>query len=71
MTWFLDYIIPCIKKSQWRNGQKAASSPFPRITKNYRTITLTPIAVKVYNALLLNHIQPEVEKIIRKNQDEF
>ena len=27
------------------------------ITKNYRSITLTAIAAKVYNILFLNHIQ--------------
>ena len=36
-----------------------------RITNNDRDITLTVIAAKVYNALLLNHILPEVEKIMR------
>ena len=41
-----------------------------RITKNYRGITLTVIAAKVYNALLLNHALPEIEKI-RKNQNGF
>ena len=38
------------------------------ITKNYKGRTLTAITVKVYNALLLNHIQPEVEKILRKTR---
>ena len=37
-------------------------------TKNYRSKTLN---AKVYNALLLNHIQYEVEKILRKNQNNF
>ena len=41
------------------------------ITKNYKSITLTAIAGKVCNILLLNCIQPEVEKILRKNQDGF
>ena len=34
-------------------------------------IILTAIAGKVFNALLLNHMQPEVEKIFRKNQNGF
>ena len=34
------------------------------ITKNDRDITLTAIAAKVYNALLLNHIWPGIYKII-------
>ena len=35
-----------------------------RITKNYRDITLTVIAAKVYNAMLLSHIQTEIKKIL-------
>ena len=42
-----------------------------RIIKNYSGITLTSIAAKVYNALLLNPIKPEFEKIVRKNQNGF
>ena len=38
---------------------------------NYRGITLTSIAAKVYNALLLNQIQPEMEKILRRNENGF
>ena len=38
------------------------------ITKNYRGIILTVIAVKVYNALLLSRIWPEIEKTLRKNE---
>ena len=46
--------------------------PFPKkgdlgIVKNYGSITLTSIAVKIYNALLLNRIEPEIEKILWKN----
>ena len=48
--------------------------PFPKIgslgiIKNYKAITITAIATKVYNAQLLNRIRPEIEKIIRKNQN--
>ena len=39
------------------------------ITNNNRGITLTAIDTKVYNVLLLNHIQPEVEKILRKKSE--
>ena len=50
--------------------------PFPKKgdlskTSNYRGITLTSIAAKIYNALLLNRIQPEMEKILRRNQNGF
>ena len=37
------------------------------IAKNYRSITLTFMASKVYNALLLNRIEPE----IRNDQNDF
>ena len=36
-----------------------------RIMKNYTGMTLT------VNGLLLNHIKPDVEKILRKNQNSF
>ena len=42
-----------------------------RIAKNYRGITLTSIAAKIYNALLRNRIEPKIEKILRKNQNGF
>ena len=34
-------------------------------------ITLSAIVTKAYNALFLNHIQPEDEKILWKNQNSF
>ena len=42
-----------------------------RIAKNYWSITLTCIAAKIYNALLLNRIESEIDKILRKNQNGF
>ena len=50
--------------------------PFPKRgdlgkTSNYRGITLFFTAAKIYNALLLNRIQPEMEKILRRNQNGF
>ena len=38
---------------------------------NYNDISLTAIAAKVYNALILNCIQLEIEKILLKNQNGF
>ena len=40
-----------------------------RIPKNYKDITLTAIAVKVYNILFLNRIQPEIEKILSRKSE--
>ena len=46
--WTKGYIIPFPKKSDLE------------ITKNYQGITFTSIAAKIYNALLLNCIKPEI-----------
>ena len=55
---------------------KGCILPFPikgdlRLTKNYRGITLTSIAAKIYNALLRNRIEPQIDNILRKNQNVF
>ena len=41
------------------------------LAKNYRGITLTFIAAKIYNALLHNCIEPKIDNILRKNQNGF
>ena len=41
------------------------------IAKNYKCITLTSIVVKIYKTQLLNRIEPEIEKILWKNQNDF
>ena len=41
------------------------------LAKNYRGITLTSIAAKIYNALLRNRIEPKIVNILRKNQNVF
>ena len=50
--------------------------PFPKkgdleLVKNYRGITLTSIATKIYNALLRNRIEPKIDNLLRKNQNSF
>ena len=50
--------------------------PFPKkgdlgLTKNYRGITLTSIAAKIYNALLRKCIEPKIDNMLRKNQNGF
>ena len=37
----------------------------------YRSIILTSIVTKIYNALLRNRIEPKVDNILRKNQNGF
>ena len=41
------------------------------IIEIYIGLTLTPIAVKIYNTLRLNRVRPELEKNLRKNQNRF
>ena len=55
---------------------KGCILPFPKkgdlgLVKNYRGITLTSIAAKIYNVLLRNRIEPEIDNILRKNQNGF
>ena len=55
---------------------KGCILPFPKkgdlgLAKNYRGITLTSIAVKIYNALVRNCIEPKIDNILRKNQNGF
>ena len=41
------------------------------LAKNYRGITLTSIAAKIYNALLCNRIELKTDNILRRNQNGF
>ena len=55
---------------------KGCILPFPKkadlgLAKNYRGITFTSIAAKIYNALLHNRIEPKIDNILRKNQNGF
>ena len=52
-------------------SMKGCILPFPkkgdlRLVKNYRGITLTSIAAKIYNAQLRNRIEPKIDNILRK-----
>ena len=55
---------------------KGCILPFPKksdlgLAKNYRGVTLTSIAAKIYHALLRNRIEPKIDNILRKNQNGF
>ena len=55
---------------------KGCILPLPKkgdlgLAKNYRGITLTSVAAKIYNALLHNRIEPKIDNILRKNQNGF
>ena len=64
-------IFMTITIKKWLNS---CLLPFPKkgnfgIIKNYSGITLTTIDTRLYNALLLNCIQPKIEKMLWKNQN--
>ena len=55
---------------------RTAIVPVPKkgdLTKpdNYRGISLSQTAAKVYNRVILNRIRPELEKVLRPNQNGF
>ena len=41
------------------------------IAKNYWCITLTSIAAKMYNLMLLKRIRLEIDKVLQKNKNGF
>ena len=41
------------------------------MAEKYSGIGLTSITTKIYNALLVYHIEPKIEKILLKNQNDF
>ena len=50
--------------------------PFPKkgdlgVAGNYRGITLTAVAAKIYNKMLLNRLRPHIAPLLRKNQNGF
>ena len=52
---------------------KGCILPFPKkgdlgLAKNYRGITLTSIAAKIYNALLRNRIEPKIDNNLEKTK---
>ncbi|KAJ8346794.1 hypothetical protein SKAU_G00281950 [Synaphobranchus kaupii] len=57
--WGISSIVPVPKKGDLT------------IPDNYQGISLTQTAAKIYNRLLLNRIRPELEKVLRPNQNGF
>ena len=58
---------------KWREG---CILPFPKkgdlgVASNYRGITHTSIAAKIYNTMLLNRLRPHIDPLLRKNQNGF
>lgn len=58
-VWGLNGIIPVPKKGDLSNPQ------------NYRGISLSSIAAKVYNKLILQRVRPHIDPLLRKNQNGF
>ena len=58
-AWTTSSIIPIPKKGD-------LSKP-----DNYRGISLAPVAAKIFNKLLLNRIYPQVDPLLRPNQNGF
>lgn len=58
-SWLKGGIIPVPKKGDLTSAG------------NYRGITLTPIAAKIFNKLLLNRIVPAIDPLLRRNQNGF
>ena len=57
----------------WRKG---GIIPTPKkgnlgMTNNYRGITLTMVAAKIYNSMMLNRLRPHLDPLLRINQNGF
>ena len=61
-TYCSDTAMPCITRRQYTERQRAASTHFLR--KGIMELLRTNTAAKIYNSLLINHIQPEIEKVL-------
>ena len=72
----LNFCNSVYSQNQKRRYTEGCLLPFPKKgdisqAKNDRGITLTSIPATIYNLMLLNRIRPEIEIIIRKNQNGF
>ena len=75
-----EFLLESCNKVYWQEPieiwTQGCLLPFPKkgdlsVTKKYRGITLTPIAAKIYNLMLLNRITTEIDPILRTNQNGF
>ena len=68
-TYFFDFTTPTIKNTieKWTNA--ALPSSLQKMTSE--SLILTDIVATVYNALLLNRIRPQFEKILMKIRTAF
>ena len=73
--WFV-LLFQCFTILVEYRWMKGCILPFPKkgdlgLAKNYPGITLIFIAAKIYYALLWNRIEPKIDNILRKNQNDF
>ena len=67
----MPYIIKTLLTDWRRNALPSLKKGDLILAKNYQGITSTSIVAKIYNALFYNCIEPKIENIHRKNQNDF
>ena len=70
---FCNYVFYQEPIEYWTKG---CILPFPKkgdlsVTDNYMGITLTCIAAKIYNTMIREIIQPDIDEILRPSQNGF
>ena len=68
-TWKFYFLLLWFCNTIYKQIERWTKSYILRIIRNYWGITLTSIVAKVCNALILNCITPEIEKILWKSQN--
>ena len=72
----LNFCKSVYSQNQIKRWTEGCFLPFPKKgdisqANKYRGITLASIAAQIYNLMLLNRIRPEIDPILRKNQNGF
>ncbi|CAH1244514.1 Hypp7329 [Branchiostoma lanceolatum] len=73
LTFFCNQTLAGHRPPEWG---RAGIVPVPKkgnltLPDNYRGISLTQVAAKVYNRLILNRLRPFIDKLLRPNQNGF
>ena len=72
----LDFCNETLKGNKPEELSRSTIIPVPKkgdlsLPSNYRCITLSALAAKLYNTMLLNRISPHLDPILRRNQNGF
>ena len=72
----LDFCNETMKGNKPNALSRSTIIPIPKkgdlsLPSNYRGITLSALAAKLYNTMLLNRISPHLDPILRRNQNGF